>query len=421
MSGVEGGVAQQLAERQAVRRQKSLVRRRTAIRLTAATLAVAALGAGALTPPPPTMGAGEAPMAQWAALRLPAPVPQAPAPLLAQIEALGAAFEGRAGIAVRDIEGGWTAAHDGDGLYPQQSVSKLWVAISVLDAVDRGVLRLTDPVTVRLEDLSIFHQPIRDHVGRNGYPTTVGELLASAATRSDNAANDILMRLVGGPDHVRSVMAERALGAISLGDEERYFQTQIAGLEWRPEFSFGRNFWQARAAMPQDTRRAALEAYLNAPSDGASPTAVVRALDRLAAGELLSPASTAHLLDLLAQSRTGPQRLGGGLVEGWRLAHKTGTGQVLGPRATGYNDVGLLTAPDGRTYAVAVFIAETTRPVPERQALMQAVTRAVIAQHHGLDPTQVQAEDFNLLPLIASRDSAQLNLRPDFPAPVASP
>ena len=416
MSGGEQTILELKAARQAARRARALARRRVTLAGTAATLAIIALGAAALTPDAPSRGAGELPVAQWAGLRLPAPVPQAPAPLATQIAALGAAFDGRAGIAVRDLEGGWTAAHDGEALYPQQSVSKLWVAISVLDAVDRGVLTLDDPVLVRREDLSIFHQPIRDHVGRNGYATTVGELLASATTRSDNAANDILMRLVGGPDHVRSVIGARELGAISLADEERYFQTAIAGLDWRPEFSFGRNFWRARAAIPQETRRAALEAYLEAPPDGASPAAMVEALDRLAAGELLSPSSTALLLDLMAQSRTGPNRLAGGLVEGWRLAHKTGTGQVLGPRATGYNDVGLLTAPDGRTYAVAVFIADTTRPVPERQALMQAVTRAVIAQHHGLDPSQATAEDFNLIPLPA-QETADLRLRGDFPAP----
>jgi beta-lactamase class A len=406
------------AARLAARQARALARRRLALTLTAATLALVALGAATLGPAPTRWGAGEAPVDQWANLQLPPPVPQAPAPLAAQIAALGAAFDGRAGIAVRDLEGGWTAAHDGEALYPQQSVSKLWVAVSVLDAVDRGVLSLDDPVLVRREDLSIFHQPIRDHVGRNGYATTVGALLASATTRSDNAANDILMRLVGGPDHVRAVISTRELGAISLADEERYFQTAIAGLDWRPEFSFGRNFWRARAAMPQDARQAALEAYLSAPPDGASPAAMVEALDRLAAGELLSPGSTALLLDLLGQSRTGPERLAGGLAEGWRLAHKTGTGQVLGPRATGYNDVGLLTAPDGRTYAVAVFIADTTRPVPERQALMQAVTRAVIAQHHGLDPAQTTPEDLKLLPMpLSAQETADLRLRGDFPAP----
>ncbi|MCG9917386.1 MAG: class A beta-lactamase-related serine hydrolase [Phenylobacterium sp.] len=416
MIAEDQSILQLMAARKAGRLAQARAQRRFAVGTIAGVLSVCAFGTTALTPATPSPGAGERPMAQWASLRLPPPIPQPPAPLAAQIAALGAAFDGRAGIAVRDLEGGWTATHDGEALYPQQSVSKLWVAISVLDAVDRGVLSLSDPVTVRREDLSIFHQPIRDHVGRYGYRTTVGDLLSSAASRSDNAANDVLIRLVGGPDHVRAVIAERELGAISLADEERYFQTAIAGLDWRPEFSFGRNFWRARAAMPQDERRAALEAYLSAPADGATPAAVVKALDRLAAGDLLSEDSTALLLDLMGRSQTGPDRLAGGLVEGWHLAHKTGTGQVLGARATGYNDVGLLTAPDGRTYAVAVFIADTTRSVPERQALMQAVTRAVIAQHHGHDPRQSASEDFNLLPL-AGQETADLELRGNFPAP----
>ena len=417
MQSGEPTIAQAKAARHAARRARALARRRAALGLTAGALGVMALSAGLLTPPPATPGAGEQAVANWASLRFPTPPPQAPAPLAQQIAELGASFNGRAGIAVRDLEGGWTAAHDGDALYPQQSVSKLWVAISVLDAVDQGAITLDDPIIVRRDDLSIFHQPIRDHVGRRGYETTVGALLESAATRSDNAANDVLMRLVGGPDQVRTVMTEKALGAISLGDEERYFQTRIAGLDWRPEFSFGRSFWQARAAMPQEGRRQALEAYLQDPADGASPEAVVAALDRLQAGDLLSPESTAHLLALVGASRTGPKRLGGGLAEGWRLAHKTGTGQVLGARATGYNDVGLLTAPDGRTYAVAVLIAETEAPIPERQALMQAVTRAVIDQHQGLGPLAPDEGGFAPESLETAEAGADLSLRSGFPAP----
>ena len=48
--------------------------------------------------------------------------------------------------------------------------------------------------------------------------------------------------------------------------------------------------------------------------------------------------------------------------------------------SVGINDVGLLTAPDGRTYAVAVMIRQTTRPPSARHAIMQNVVRAVIAQ-----------------------------------------
>ena len=71
--------------------------------------------------------------------------------------------------------------------------------------------------------------------------------------------------------------------------------------------------------------------------------------------------------------------VGGGLRPGWTLAHKTGTGQDLGNLSTGYNDVGLLVAPDGHRYAVAVMIASTRQPISTRMRLMGNVTRAVVA------------------------------------------
>ena len=63
-------------------------------------------------------------------------------------------------------------------------MSKFWVAIAVMDAVDRGRLSLGDPVTVTKSDLTVFHQPIRTLVGPDGYRTTIGELLRGAMTRS---------------------------------------------------------------------------------------------------------------------------------------------------------------------------------------------------------------------------------------------
>jgi beta-lactamase class A len=180
---------------------------------------------------------------------------------------------------------------------------------------------------------------------------------------------------------VQRELSERRLGAIRGGPPEHLLESKIAGLHWKPEYSFGRAFWTARDQVDPAVRSALLEAYVADPDDGASPDAIVDALSRLKRGELLSAASTRHFLQLLAATQTGPMRLKAGLGPGWSIAHKTGTGQDLGDLATGYNDVGLMTAPDGRTYAVAVMIASTREPIPERQALMAEVTRAVVAQH----------------------------------------
>ena len=55
---------------------------------------------------------------------------------------------------------GWQADQNATALYPQQSCSKLWVAITAMDAVDRGRVSLNDRVTLGRDDLTLFHQPI---------------------------------------------------------------------------------------------------------------------------------------------------------------------------------------------------------------------------------------------------------------------
>lgn len=308
--------------------------------------------------------------------------------LAARIQVLGKGFDGRVGIAVRDLDEGWSVNFDGDGAFPQQSVSKLWVALAVLDAVDRGRLALEDSVVVRKADLSVFHQPIRAKVAATGaYAASIRQLLSGAISQSDNTANDVLLSTVGGRSVVQGVVDGRKLSGITASPSERDMQTETAGLEWRPEFSFEHSFWTERDKLPLEFRRASLDEYLSHPPDAASPNGIVSALGRLHDGKLLGRDTTGLFLQLLAETETGPSRLKAGLGPGWTLAHKTGTGQVMGPVATGFNDVGIMTAPDGHAYAVAVMIAQTRTGVPAREALMVEVARAVVAHHdraHGL-------------------------------------
>jgi beta-lactamase class A len=315
--------------------------------------------------------------------------PSVPAPkyLRNRIDQLGQAFDGRVGIAVKSVDEGWETGWKDDELYPQQSVSKLWVSITALDAVDRGRVALGDRVTLTRADLTLFHQPIAAEVLDDGsYTTTLGDLLVRAITTSDNTANDKLMRSVGGPQAVRSMIARKHLGAIRFANGERSMQSRIAGLTWSQSFSRNGKFFEARDRLPIRTRSAAFNRYIADPYDGAAPSAIVGALAKLKRGELLSAASTAHLLDVMSHTHTGPNRLKGGLEPGWTLSHKTGTGQELGGVQAGYNDIGILTAPDGRSYAVAVMIKKTSTPLPVRMTLMNNVVQAVIEQHdrdHG--------------------------------------
>lgn len=312
-------------------------------------------------------------------IALPPVLPSAAEVLDERINQLGTRFEGEVGIAVRDVQTGWTSDHQGLHFFPQQSVSKLWIALSALDQADRGELDMAAPVTVRRSDLTLFHQPIRRLALRpGGFRTTFDDLLARTLTESDNSANDRLLRQVGGPDKVRATLAAKAISGIRFGPGERLLQSHIAGLDWKPAYAVGKRFFVARAAVPDETRHDAFEAYVADPVDGATPLAVADTLARLKQGKLLSEAATEHMLTLMSQTKTGPRRLKGGLEAGWSLSHKTGTGQIFDGEQAGYNDVGILTSPNGRSYAIAVLIGRTSRPLKERMALMQDVVEATI-------------------------------------------
>ena len=298
--------------------------------------------------------------------------------LEAQIRALGQAFNGDIGIAVQDVESGWSTSYDGATFFPQQSVSKFWVALTALDKVDRGELDLSRPVTLTKADMTLFHQPIARQIGANGYTATIDSLMVRALQQSDNTCNDAVLWRAGGPAAVREFLREKGITGIRFGPGERLLQSEIAGMEWKQSYAYGGAFYAARNAVPSSVRRAAFERYIKNPMDGATPLGIVDALARLKRGELLSPASTRKLLSIMSNTRTGPRRLKGGLAPGWSLAHKTGTGQVLGGVQAGYNDIGIVTGPDGRSYAVAVMIRRTGAPLGERMALMQNTVRAVI-------------------------------------------
>jgi beta-lactamase class A len=341
-------------------------------RVIVALLLLTMAACGRLTPPAREQAASPTP-----------PVP--PADVQVAVSTLAGGFRGDAGVAVMDVKEGWIAAFNGERWFPQQSVSKVWVALATLDAVDQGKANLDDPVIVRHEDLSVFAQPMEREVGAAAYQTTVGDLLRRAIDVSDNAADDILMARLGGAQSVEHVLARKRIVGIRIGADQKDLQSKIAGMTWRPQY-IGPAFKTARAQVPPEVRDASLAAYLADPPDGASPIATVRALSALARGELLSERSTAAMLTLLGGTRTGPMRLRAGLDPDWFIGHKTGTGPDWRGASVGINDIALVTAPDGHEYAIAVFIARTSASIPERLAFMQAVSRAVVSHWNAQHP-----------------------------------
>ena len=299
-----------------------------------------------------------------------------------QLRDLGENFSGDVGIAVTEADTLATMSYAGTERFPQQSVSKFWVSLTALDLVDANGLDLAEPVTLRAEDLTVFHQPIRNIVrARGSFTTDYADLIDRAITQSDNTANDRLLRRVGGPSAVEGFLRRNQIAGVQFGTDERTKQSAIAGLKWKQAYSIDNAFYDARDLVDEEDRRRAFEAYLADPIDGASPDGITTALARLARGDLLSESSTDLMISTMQRTRSGPRRLKGGVPAGWTIAHKTGTGQFFDGVQSGYNDIGILTAPDGTNYALAVMIGSTRASYAARMEMMQEVTRSVARYH----------------------------------------
>lgn len=295
-----------------------------------------------------------------------------------QLAVITKGFDGRVGACIQSSK--QTACTRGEERFSLQSVMKLLVGFVALDAVDRKKWRLDEQVTIRIQDLSLAVQPLAEHVGPEGFQTTIGDLVRRAIIESDSAAVDFLIARLGGPSAVQAVLKTKGISEIRLDRDERHLQTEIVGLTWRPEYVDASLLKRAIASVPDERRQQAYTKYQTDSRDTATPKGMVSFLFRLAQGGLLSKSSTEYVLNAMEECKTFPDRLKAGVGPGWKIAHKTGTSGSWKGLTAATNDVGILTAPDGSRLSIAVFVADSRAGSAERAAIMAKIAAASIAQ-----------------------------------------
>lgn len=294
------------------------------------------------------------------------------------VRATGGADNARFGAAMINLESGELWAFNGSDRFPMMSVFKAPLGAAVLAEVDAGRLDLDETITLTDEDLSPPFSPIADaYPGRRTY--TVGQLLELAVGQSDNTAADVLMRRIGGPGVVTAWLRAHRIDDMRVDRYERQMQPELAGLDsFRPEWKGESAYGPVHRGVPDDRRFAATLAFMRDPRDTTTPRAALLFLSKLSAGELLSEASTERLLTIMSETTTGADRLKAGLPEGARLAHKTGTARTDFGMNPATNDMGIITLPDGRRYAVAVFLSGSPLDGDSREAVIADFARLAV-------------------------------------------
>jgi hypothetical protein len=145
-----------------------------------------------------------------------------------------------------------------------------------------------------------------------------------------------LLRLAGGAEGVQSYLNELKIHEMVVANTEKEI-----GRDWQTQY---RNW--------------------------ATPEAAVTLLRALHERRGLSEQSQSLLLRVLTESTPGAKRLKGLLSAGTIVAHKTGTsGTENGVTAT-TNDIGIITLPNGRHLAIAVFVSDSPEDEKTREAVI---------------------------------------------------
>lgn len=291
--------------------------------------------------------------------------------LLAEFNRFAALSDGRVGIAVRDLGTGETLGINGDTLFPMASTYKVAVAGKILSMVDAGALTLDTMLPV--DPALLSEGGIADLLPHGGASFSIYNLLDMMLTRSDNNATDMLVARAGGPQAVNSWLHKLGIAGQRIDSNTRQLLYRAMGMSPN-DGNFRR---VVAAAMEADAELRTREArdlpnitFATDPRDSSTPNAMTDLLAAIRLGKALKPATTAVLLDIMARCHTGAARLKGMLPPGTAIAHKTGSLNGLG------NDVGIVTLPDGRLFAISVFVMKDYKGHEMRDRIMAEAARA---------------------------------------------
>ena len=230
-----------------------------------------------------------------------------------------------------------------DAKPPMQSVFKLPLALAVLHQVEQGSLAMDQAVHFGPGDriLPKTYSPLQDRFPEANVDVPLSELLRLTVALSDNVAADLLLRLVGGPKGVTEYVTSLGVDGFHLVDGEH------------------------------ELHRDVMAQYHN----WFRPAGAVQLLRRLRDNPPLSLAHVELLLEWMKDS-VKSNRLKGELPPGTVVAHKAGTSGVDAGLAHATNDIGLITSPDKRVLAIAVFITDSSADELTRERVISKIARA---------------------------------------------
>jgi beta-lactamase class A len=248
------------------------------------------------------------------------------------------------GVSILSIEGTESLTINKNKKYPMQSVYKLHLALAVLHEVDKGKLALNQAILVKKSDLlPNTWSPMRDKYPEGNVHLFLSEILSYSIANSDNNACDILFRLVGGPKVVHKYIRKLGIKNVSIKATEE-------------EMSKNESVQFANTT---------------------KPFSAVQLLKKVYNEPILEKRTRDFLFRTLIETTTGPNKIKGLLPQISTVAHKTGASGTNKEGITAAsNDVGIVFLPNGKDFAIAVFVANSKENTAGNDRIIAEIAKA---------------------------------------------
>ena len=260
-----------------------------------------------------------------------------------KIEAITKGKKATVGVAILDLKTHETLTVN-DGHYPMQSVFKFHLALAVFNLIDKGKLLLNQKIHVKKEDWQPkTHSPLRDKYAAGNADISLKEILSFTVSQSDNDGCDILFKLAGGTKKVNDFIHSTGVKDVSIVATEAKMHK-----DWNVQYT-----------------------------NWSSPLAAAKLLESFYQKHILSKNSQAELWKMLVETSTGPTKIKGLLPKDAVVGHKTGWSGTNDAGLTGAtNDIGIVTLPNGRQFAIAVFVMNSMEKEATNDLTIAEISKA---------------------------------------------
>jgi beta-lactamase class A len=262
-----------------------------------------------------------------------------------QITEIAKSLKADIGIAVMDLQDNLdTVSFNGQRHFPMQSVYKFHLGLAILHQVDEGKLSLDQKIHIDKKDYFPTWSPLMKKYPEGNVDVALREVLMFTASQSDNLGCDILFRLVGGAPEVGKYINSLGIKDVAILNTEKEMHDD-ANLQFK---------------------------------NWTTPIAMVQILEKFYRQDLFPKEGYDFMWGAMVETPMGSKRIKGMLPAGTIVAHRTGTGGLIAEGILGaVNDVGFINLPNGKTIALAVFIASTKEDQATNEEAIAKISKVV--------------------------------------------